>query len=41
MLLDVARFELRYLLRNRLVWLTAAGTFAFYFVAISRGMEIG
>ena len=35
MLLDVARFELRYLLRNPLLWLTAAGTFALFFVGAS------
>src|SRR5688572_10405367 len=41
MLLDVARFEFRYLLRKPLVWVTAAATFAFYFISISTGMEIG
>ncbi len=41
MLLDIARFEFRYLLRNPLVWLTAAATFAFLFVSMSAGLEIG
>src|SRR5918999_109538 len=41
MLLDVARFEFRYLLRNPLLWVTAAATFAFYFISVSTGMEIG
>ena len=41
MLIDIARFEFRYLLRNPLVWLTAAVTFAFSFVTISAGLEIG
>src|SRR5688500_5465971 len=41
MLLDVARFELRYLVRSPLLWVTAAATFAFYFISVSTSMEIG
>ncbi|HYD53590.1 MAG TPA: M1 family aminopeptidase [Gemmatimonadaceae bacterium] len=41
MLIDVARFELRYLLRNPLLWITAALTFAAFFLAISLGLEMG
>ena len=41
MLIRVARFECRYLLRNPLVWLTGAVTFAMFFVAISTGVELG
>ena len=41
MLLDIARFEIRYLLRNPLVWLTAAVTFAFLLVSTSGGLELG
>ncbi|HEX8830896.1 MAG TPA: ABC transporter permease, partial [Longimicrobium sp.] len=41
MLTTIARFEFRYLLRNPLVWVTAAATFAFFFVSISAGLEIG
>jgi ABC-type transport system involved in multi-copper enzyme maturation permease subunit len=41
MLLRIARFELRYLLRNPLVWVTAAATFVFLFAAISTGLELG
>ncbi len=41
MLLNIARFEFRYLLRNPLVWLTVAVTFAFLFAAISSGLELG
>jgi ABC-2 type transport system permease protein len=41
MLLKVARFEFRYLLRNPLVWVTAAVTFTLFFAAISTGFELG
>ena len=41
MLIQVARFEFRYLLRNPLVWATAVATFAFFFVAVSKGIEAG
>lgn len=41
MLLAVARFELRYLLRNPLLWVTAAVTFAVFFLAVSTGVEMG
>src|SRR4051812_14615998 len=41
MLFAIARFEFRYLLRNPLVWLTAAVTFAAFFVGISSGLELG
>jgi hypothetical protein len=41
MLVKIARFEFRYLLRNPLLWLTAALTFAMFFVAISTGFELG
>jgi ABC-2 type transport system permease protein len=41
MLLSIARFELRYLRRNPLVWATAGVTFALFFVAISTGFELG
>jgi ABC-2 type transport system permease protein len=41
MLSAIARFEFRYLLRNPLLWLTAAVTFAIYFVGISSGVELG
>src|SRR5687768_13824416 len=41
MLTHVARFEFRYLLRNPLLWATAAATFAVYFVSISTGLELG
>ncbi|HUP90378.1 MAG TPA: ABC transporter permease, partial [Longimicrobiales bacterium] len=42
LLVDVARFEFRYLLRNPLMWLTAAATFALFFAAMSlKGMELG
>ena len=37
MLLTIARFEFRYLLRNPLLWLTAAFTFFMLFLAISIG----
>ncbi|HYH80403.1 MAG TPA: hypothetical protein VEX86_11425, partial [Longimicrobium sp.] len=35
MLTDIARFEFRYLLRNPLPWVTAALTFALFFVSMS------
>ena len=38
---DVARFEFRYLLRNPLVWVTAAVTFATFAVGLSMGREFG
>jgi ABC-2 type transport system permease protein len=42
MLIQIARFEFRYLLRNPLVWLTAAGTFALLFIGMSvEGFELG
>ena len=41
MLLDVARFEMRYLRRNPLLWATAVGTFALFLVGVSRGLEMG
>ena len=42
MLIDIARFEFRYLLRNPLLWITAAATFALFFVAMAvDGMELG
>src|SRR3954452_2371333 len=41
MLFVIARFEFRYLLRNPLVWLTAAITFAAFFIGISSGLELG
>ena len=41
MLLAIARFEFRYLLRNPLLWVTAAVTFALFFVGISAGFELG
>ena len=41
MLLVIARFEFRYLLRNPLLWLTALVTFAIYFIGISAGLELG
>ncbi|HEX8616694.1 MAG TPA: ABC transporter permease, partial [Thermoanaerobaculia bacterium] len=41
MLLQIARFEYRYLLRNPLLWLMAALTFTLFFVAISAGWELG
>ena len=40
MLTDIARFEFRYLLRNPLVWLTAAATFALFFVTTSVGFGL-
>ncbi|HYH06988.1 MAG TPA: M1 family aminopeptidase [Thermoanaerobaculia bacterium] len=41
MLIQIARFEFRYLLRNPLLWLMAALTFALFFVSISAGWELG
>jgi ABC-2 type transport system permease protein len=42
MLINIARFEFRYLLRNPLLWVSAAATFALFFVATSvDGMELG
>ena len=35
MLINIARFEFRYLLRNPLLWVTAAGTFGFFFVSMA------
>ena len=40
MLIDIARFEFRYLLRNPLLWVTAAGTFAFFFVSFATDMGV-
>ncbi|HEX6372498.1 MAG TPA: M1 family aminopeptidase [Longimicrobium sp.] len=40
MLTDIARFEFRYLLRNPLLWVTAAATFALFFVATSVGFGL-
>jgi aminopeptidase N len=37
MLVQIARFELRYILRNPLMWVTAALTFALFFFAMSMG----
>jgi len=42
MLLDIARFEFRYLLRNPLLWLTSAMAFAMVFVSMNaEGFELG
>lgn len=42
MLTNIARFELRYLLRNPLLWLTAVCTFALLFVGMTvEGFELG
>lgn len=42
MLANIARFEFRYLLRNPLLWVTAALTFALFFVSMSvDGFELG
>ena len=41
MLTRVARFEFRYLLRNPLLWVSAAAAFAMYFVSVSTGVELG
>jgi len=40
MFFSVARFEFRYVFRNPLLWVTAAATFAVFFVAISTGLEL-
>lgn len=40
MLTDIARFEFRYLLRNPLLWLTAAATFALFFVSTAVGFGL-
>ncbi|HEX8392821.1 MAG TPA: M1 family aminopeptidase, partial [Longimicrobium sp.] len=41
MLLQIARFEIRYLLRNPVLWVSAAAVFALLFVSISTGVELG
>src|SRR5688572_33324554 len=42
MLLNVARFEFRYLLRNPLLWLTVATTLALFFLGASvDGFDLG
>ncbi|MES2521932.1 MAG: ABC transporter permease subunit [Gemmatimonadota bacterium] len=42
MLLDVARFEFRYVARNPLLWLTAAATFAMFLAGMSvDGFDLG
>jgi ABC-type transport system involved in multi-copper enzyme maturation permease subunit len=41
MLLHIARFEFRYLLRNPLLWATAVATFALFFFAVGTGVELG
>ncbi|HYR06988.1 MAG TPA: ABC transporter permease, partial [Longimicrobium sp.] len=41
MLTNIARFEFRYLLRNPLVWLTAAATFTLFFVSTGVGLGLG
>jgi ABC-type transport system involved in multi-copper enzyme maturation permease subunit len=41
LLLHVARFETRYLLRNPLLWVTAAATFAYAFGSVSAGLQLG
>jgi ABC-2 type transport system permease protein len=42
MLTTIARFEFRYLLRNPLVWVTAAFTFVMFFLAMNvEGFELG
>jgi ABC-2 type transport system permease protein len=42
MLTNIARFEFRYLLRNPLLWATAAATFAlFVFATVAEGFELG
>jgi ABC-type transport system involved in multi-copper enzyme maturation permease subunit len=41
MLIHIARFEFRYLLRNPLLWVSAAAVFALYFVSISIGLQLG
>ena len=39
--LEVARFEIRYVLGNPLLWLTAVATFALFVVGVSCGLELG
>jgi len=41
MFFQVARFEFRYLLRNPLVWITAAVAFGVLFIGTSSGLEMG
>ena len=42
MLTTIARFEMRYILRNPLLWLTAAFTFALLFAGMNvEGFELG
>src|ERR1051326_3590732 len=42
MLIQVARFEFRYLLRNQLLWVTAVLTFALFLIGMSvEGFELG
>ncbi|HEX7832196.1 MAG TPA: M1 family aminopeptidase, partial [Thermoanaerobaculia bacterium] len=42
MLIKIARFEFRYLLRNPILWVTAALTFAMFFAAMcADGFELG
>src|SRR5215208_5957036 len=41
MLTSIARFEFRYLLRNPLLWVSAAATFALFFVTTSVGFGLG
>jgi len=42
MLLPIARFEFRYLLRNPIVWVTAAFTFGMFFISMNvAGFELG
>ena len=42
MLLKIARFEFRYLLRNPIVWVTAAFTFGMFFISMNvAGFEMG
>jgi ABC-type transport system involved in multi-copper enzyme maturation permease subunit len=41
MLIDIARFEFRYLLRNPLLWVTATAVFALFFVSMGAGLELG
>lgn len=42
MLMNIARFEFRYLLRNPLLWITAIATFGLMFIGTSaKGFELG
>ncbi|HET7434113.1 MAG TPA: M1 family aminopeptidase [Thermoanaerobaculia bacterium] len=41
MLTQIARFEFRYLLRNPLLWVTGAFTFAMFMVMTMKGFELG